>query len=314
MAATWRHAIVILAERDISDEDLRAVREFAHAILERPIELLDGVAETVAELSERHDLVIFTKGDPEEQQAKIDRSGLAAYFRHAVIAKEKNVPAYLDLAKQHGLLPAETLDDRQLAEIGYQSFARRRVGRGLCAASANLGPGAGRRAARPSTAGQNRKDHRTDGLFLERKTGKPGKSARVPRRHRDIEPSKCISRRATSCRLNHGPNWAGGSIRIWLIVPISGVWTQRRLNLFLRSPLGLSRRTRSNTLIESRIAILAMPNHPVDIQIPLSPEILYTVATLVCRTGRGSRLLPTSCSISIIFVDWFHENTCLAIH
>lgn len=104
LAACYRH----LAERDISDEDLRAVREFAHAILERPIQLLDGVAETVAEVSDRHDLVIFTKGDPEEQQAKIDRSGLAAYFRHAVIVKEKNVPAYLDLAKQHRLLPADT--------------------------------------------------------------------------------------------------------------------------------------------------------------------------------------------------------------
>jgi putative hydrolase of the HAD superfamily len=104
LAACYRH----LAERDISDEDLRAVREFAHAILERPIELIDGVAATVAEVSERHDLVIFTKGDPEEQQAKIDRSGLAAYFRHAVIVKEKNVHAYLDLAKQHRLLTADT--------------------------------------------------------------------------------------------------------------------------------------------------------------------------------------------------------------
>lgn len=104
LAACYRH----LAERDISDEDLRAVREFAHAILERPIELLEGVAETVAELSDRHDLAIFTKGDLEEQQAKIDRSGLASYFRHAAIVKEKNVAAYLDLALRHSFSPPET--------------------------------------------------------------------------------------------------------------------------------------------------------------------------------------------------------------
>jgi putative hydrolase of the HAD superfamily len=104
LAACYRH----LAERDISDRDLEAVREFAHAILERPIELIDGVAETIAEVAERHDLVIFTKGDPQEQQAKIDRSGLAAYFGHAVIAKEKNLAAYLDLAKRHRLAPADT--------------------------------------------------------------------------------------------------------------------------------------------------------------------------------------------------------------
>jgi putative hydrolase of the HAD superfamily len=104
LAACYRH----LAERDISDEDLRAVREFAHAILERPIELLEGVAETVAALSDRHDLAIFTKGDLEEQQAKIDRSGLASYFRHAAIVKEKNVSAYLDLARRHSFSPPET--------------------------------------------------------------------------------------------------------------------------------------------------------------------------------------------------------------
>lgn len=104
LAACYRH----LAERDISEEDLKAVREFAHAILERPIELLEGVAETVAEVAQRHDLAIFTKGDPEEQQAKIDRSGLALYFRHAAIVKEKNVSAYLELAKRHRLAPAET--------------------------------------------------------------------------------------------------------------------------------------------------------------------------------------------------------------
>ena len=104
LATCYRH----LTERDISEADLKAVREFAHAILERPIELLDGVAETLADVAQRHDLAIFTKGDPEEQQAKIDRSGLAGYFRHASIVKEKNVSAYLELAQKHGLAPADT--------------------------------------------------------------------------------------------------------------------------------------------------------------------------------------------------------------
>jgi hypothetical protein len=48
--------------------------------------------------------------------------------------------------------------------------------------------------------------------------------------------------------------------------PVSGVRAQRRLNLFLRSTLGLSSGTRSNTLIESRIAVGTVPNHPVGIQ------------------------------------------------
>ena len=97
-----------LAERHISEADLAAVREFAHAILERPIELLDGVADTVAELSQRHELTLFTKGDPDEQRLKVDRSGLAKYFVHTAIVKEKNEPAYRALAGERSLDPERT--------------------------------------------------------------------------------------------------------------------------------------------------------------------------------------------------------------
>jgi len=92
----YRH----LAERHIAEADLKAVQDFAHAILEKPIELIDGVAETVAQLSERHSLTIFTKGDQEEQRLKIDRSGIGRYFEHAAIVKEKNQAAYVNLAEQ----------------------------------------------------------------------------------------------------------------------------------------------------------------------------------------------------------------------
>ncbi len=104
LAACYRH----LAEREISSEDLRVVMAFAHEILERPMELLPGVKETVTELADRHTLLIFTKGDPEEQQLKIDRSGLSPYFEHAAIVKEKNEPAYRELAAARGLLPQST--------------------------------------------------------------------------------------------------------------------------------------------------------------------------------------------------------------
>jgi putative hydrolase of the HAD superfamily len=97
-----------LAERDIRDADLEAVQEFAHAILEKPIELMDGVEETVAELSGRHDLTVFTKGDPEEQRLKIERSGLARYFQHTAIVKEKDQAAYHQLAAARAFLPERT--------------------------------------------------------------------------------------------------------------------------------------------------------------------------------------------------------------
>ena len=97
-----------LSERHIAPADLAAVKEFAHAILEKPVELLTGVEETVAQLSSRHLLTIFTKGDPDEQRMKIDRSGLASYFQHAAIVKEKNKDAYRLLAEERGLHPERT--------------------------------------------------------------------------------------------------------------------------------------------------------------------------------------------------------------
>jgi putative hydrolase of the HAD superfamily len=97
-----------LAERNIEPRDLEVVRDFAHAILEQPIELLPGVAETIAHLSTSHELTLFTKGDPDEQQVKLDRSGLATYFQHAAIVKEKNQDAYRRLASERSLREEKT--------------------------------------------------------------------------------------------------------------------------------------------------------------------------------------------------------------
>jgi putative hydrolase of the HAD superfamily len=67
LAACFQH----LAEREISERDLDAVMEFAHAILDQPIELLAGVEDTISELSVRHELTLFTKGDPEDSSSKL---------------------------------------------------------------------------------------------------------------------------------------------------------------------------------------------------------------------------------------------------
>ncbi len=95
----YRH----LAEREIHDDDLRSVISLAERILEQPIELIDGVEETLGYLSERHDLTLFTKGHPEEQRLKVDRSGLGRYFGHTAIVKEKDAAAYSQIVASRGL-------------------------------------------------------------------------------------------------------------------------------------------------------------------------------------------------------------------
>jgi len=97
-----------LAERDIAEADLERVMGFARRILEQPVELLPGVEETLQCLSARHDLLLFTKGHPDEQKLKIDRSGLGPRFRHTAVVKEKNVASYRGLVQQCGLELART--------------------------------------------------------------------------------------------------------------------------------------------------------------------------------------------------------------
>jgi putative hydrolase of the HAD superfamily len=97
-----------LAEREIREDHLAHVMSLAERILEQPLELIEGVEETLQYLAPRHDLTLFTKGHPEEQRLKVDRSGLGAYFGHAAIVKEKDAAAYLRLVKERALDPART--------------------------------------------------------------------------------------------------------------------------------------------------------------------------------------------------------------
>jgi putative hydrolase of the HAD superfamily len=97
-----------LAERDVTPEDVSRIMSFTEQILHHPIEIIAGVEETLEYLAGRHDLTLFTKGDPEEQKLKVDRSGLAVYFGHTAIVKEKDTSSYGRLIRERELDPART--------------------------------------------------------------------------------------------------------------------------------------------------------------------------------------------------------------
>ena len=78
---------------------------FAERILECPMEVIEGVPETLVYLAARHELTLFTKGHPEEQTLKIDRSGLGVHFEHAAIVREKDADAYRSLVTERGMEP-----------------------------------------------------------------------------------------------------------------------------------------------------------------------------------------------------------------
>ena len=96
LQATYRQ----LAERDVRDEDLERVRRFGEQIMHHPMQVIDGVQDTLAYLSPRHRLILLTKGNQDEQRIKIENSGLAIYFEHTIIVAEKDIAAYTRLVDE----------------------------------------------------------------------------------------------------------------------------------------------------------------------------------------------------------------------
>jgi putative hydrolase of the HAD superfamily len=97
-----------LSDAPITPEKHQRIVSFVDSIAEQEIELLPGVAVTLAELSTRHRCLLVTKGDPIEQHHKLERSGLAGYFTAVEVLAEKHDQAYRDLITRHSCDCAST--------------------------------------------------------------------------------------------------------------------------------------------------------------------------------------------------------------
>jgi len=80
------------------------IKSMVDALERTPPRLLDGVPETLAFLSRRHRLFLFTKGQQAEQAAKVERSGLQGFFEAIEIVLEKNVATYQELVGKHHIV------------------------------------------------------------------------------------------------------------------------------------------------------------------------------------------------------------------
>ena len=76
-------------------------------MLEKPIELLEGVEDTLKALKGKYRLVVATKGDLMDQERKLRKSGLEEYFHHIEIMSEKRTADYQKLIKHLDIKPGE---------------------------------------------------------------------------------------------------------------------------------------------------------------------------------------------------------------
>jgi putative hydrolase of the HAD superfamily len=97
-----------LTDAPLTEEKHRRIESFAQSIADQQIELLPNVAPTLADLATRHRLILVTKGVPEEQTGKLQRSGLAPHFTAVEVLPEKHHDAYLSLAAHHACEASNT--------------------------------------------------------------------------------------------------------------------------------------------------------------------------------------------------------------
>ena len=113
---SFAHALVQTFERLAVEPLTPALHEtihgFAHTIAGHPMEILPGVPEGLQYLSDRHHLILMTKGALAEQSGKIDRSGLKEYFEAIEIVAEKDRPTY------NGIISKYALDEEATWMVG----------------------------------------------------------------------------------------------------------------------------------------------------------------------------------------------------
>ena len=94
-----------LTESRIGGAEVRRIIDWGHAMLHHPVELLDGVRETVEALAGNYRLMLLTKGDLFDQESKLARSGLGELFHAVEIVSAKNAATYRAVMKRHAVAP-----------------------------------------------------------------------------------------------------------------------------------------------------------------------------------------------------------------
>lgn len=111
-SASFTNSLIItyqqLSEKTVEDADIQQIRQFGEEVRTHQMQLMDGVRETLAELSTRYALVLLTKGEQEEQSLKIERSTIAHFFTQWLVVPEKNVQTYQQVVSQFQLIAQET--------------------------------------------------------------------------------------------------------------------------------------------------------------------------------------------------------------
>jgi putative hydrolase of the HAD superfamily len=102
-------ASLVLSDHQISAQQIAEIIQIGKNLTEKPIVILEGVAETLAHLASKYKLIVATKGDLKDQHRKLHNSGLGKYFHHIEVLSDKQVIDYEKLFKRLEINPKDFL-------------------------------------------------------------------------------------------------------------------------------------------------------------------------------------------------------------
>ncbi len=100
-------AAMKISDNTISVRIVEKIIEYGKELLQKPLELLEGVEPTLKALHGKYKLVVATKGDLLDQRRKLHNSGLGHYFHHIEVMSDKQEKDYRDLLKRLEIEPHE---------------------------------------------------------------------------------------------------------------------------------------------------------------------------------------------------------------
>ena len=98
-------AAVCISKGEVDADRITTIIGYGKRLLDRPVELIDGVEEVLEALG-HHRLMVITKGDVHDQRAKVAASGLADRFWRVEVVADKDASVYGELLRRHGIDPS----------------------------------------------------------------------------------------------------------------------------------------------------------------------------------------------------------------
>jgi len=98
-----------VSNNTISSLAIQSIIDIGKTMIDKPVELLDGVEQVLETLSSKYRLILATKGDLLDQERKLKKSGLTKYFHHIEVLSDKKEANYSQLLNHLDVKPSEFL-------------------------------------------------------------------------------------------------------------------------------------------------------------------------------------------------------------